>query len=421
VTIFAVITFTALATPWWTRTTHLHPTPLHTWTRADAHHSHSSARRLGSSASGLWQAFRAGIWALSSYCLTPSYAAAGSGGSDPFTGEVVEVEAGIRSSDFSDVAPSVREGYWVTLAGHTLVDVTVDGRVVPTSVGGKLIAATRGYAVGDKIAVMMGEDVKVSKQNTTLVGVDATQCGAVAAGKNIIVYLKPERIGTVTVPNADFRSVSVNPRGAYALVGGSRGGLVLYDGYKATILPVALPDAVLAVAWVDDGTGLAVTPKAVYRLVETYFPEPRLEVVAPKSLEVFTGTSRRIAVEVRPLNGMSGDVELFPTSTNPYIIPQQASLRLKLSPMCTVKAEIAVSIPPESPEGTGSITISYKGSNLTSISIALKKPGQQPQETTSLPSLLSLPATLTQNLPLLAGVVMVALAASLAIKRLRKR
>ena len=159
---------------------------------------------------------------------------------DPFTGEVVKVEAGIRGSDFSDVAPSVRQGYWVTLAGHTLVDVTIDGRVVPTSVGNELITTTRGYAVGDKIAVMMGEDVKVSKQNITLVGVDATQCGAVAAGKGSIVYLKPERIEAVSVPNADFKSVSVNPRGAYALVGGSKGGLVLYDGYKATVLPVAL-------------------------------------------------------------------------------------------------------------------------------------------------------------------------------------
>ncbi len=65
----------------------------------------------------------------------------------------------------------------------------------------------------------------------------------------------------------------------------------------------------------DDRTGLAVTPKAVYRLVETHFPEPRLEAVAPKSLEVFTGTSRRIAVQVRPFSGMSGDVELFPSST----------------------------------------------------------------------------------------------------------
>ena len=77
---------------------------------------------------------------------------------------------------------------------------------------------------------------------------------------------------------------------------------------------------------------------------------------------------------------MSGDVELHLSSTNPQIILQMTSLKLKLSPMCTTKAEIGISIPPESPEGTGSVIVSYKGVNLASTTIALKRPGQQQQQ-----------------------------------------
>ena len=334
---------------------------------------------------------------------------------EPHTGEVVKVEAAVRGSDFRDIAPSVRQSYWVTLVGATVVDVSVDGRVASTNVGGRLTAVTRGYAVGDKIAAMIGDEPKVSKQNTTLAGVDATQCGAVAVGKNSIVYLKPEKIESVTVPNADLRTVSVNPRGAYALAGGSKGVLALYDGYRATVLPTALPEDVVAVAWVDGRAALAATPKAVYRLVETFFPDPRLEVVAPRPLEVFTGTSRRIAVEVRPLNGMSGDVELHLSTTNPQIVLQQRSLNLKLSPMCTARAEIGVSIPAETPEGAGSIIVSYKGLNLASISLALKRPGQQPQQ------VMPLPAFLNQGLLTLAVIAVLVPALLIANKRLRGR
>jgi len=72
--------------------------------------------------------------------------------------------------------------------------------------------------------------------------------------------------------------------------------------------------------------------------------------------------------------------------------------------MCTAKAEIEVSIQAETPEGSGSITVSYKGLNLASISLSLKKPGQQPQQATPPPEFL------TQNLLVFAGIAVIALA-----------
>jgi hypothetical protein len=136
---------------------------------------------------------------------------------------------------------------------------------------------------------------------------------------------------------------------------------------------------VRSIAWADEKTAIVVTSKGVYRLVETSFPQPQLEVVMPKTLEVFAGTPRRVQLEVKPLNGMTGEVELQLISSNPQIILQQTSLKLSLSPMCTSKAEIGVNIPPETPEGSGSVTINYQGRNLASLSISIKRPGGQQQ------------------------------------------
>ena len=83
--------------------------------------------------------------------------------------------------------------------------------------------------------------------------------------------------------------------------------------------------------------------------------------------------------------------------------------------MCTAKAEIGFSIPAETPEGSGSITVSYKGLNLASIPLSLKKPGQQPQQATPLPALLN------QNLLVFEGIAVIALASFILSKRLRRR
>jgi hypothetical protein len=335
---------------------------------------------------------------------------------NPATGELARVEAPVKPSDFNDIAPSVRTGYWITLAGpNGIVDLTLDGQVLPASVGGKLLAVTLGYAVGEKIAAILTGEIKTSKQDDKLVDVDVTSCGAVAVSdKGRIAYLKPDSIDSTTVPNIAFTTISINPRGAYALAGGSKGELVIYDGYKATALPTALPEAVNAIAWADGKTALAVTPKAVYRIVEASIPEPRLEVTAPKSLEVFTGSSRRIQVDVKPLYGMSGEAELQLSTTNPQILLQQTSLKLKLSPMCTTKTEIGLSIPSETPEGTGSITISHKGVNLATVSLAVKKPGQQQQQQNPPPQ------TILQNIQPIAGIAIIATISLMIFRRLKK-
>jgi hypothetical protein len=299
---------------------------------------------------------------------------------DPLSGELVKVDAAVKASDYADIAPSMN-GLWVALAGASrIVDVGIDGTISTTQVNGKLLAIAPGYAVGEKIAVMTVGGLKTSKQNDTLRDVDVTACGAVAVtDKGRIAYLKPDRIDSTPMAGLSFTAVSVNPRGAYALIGGSKGELVLYDGYKATRIPTALPEAVKSIAWADEKTAIVVTSKGVYRLVETSFPQPQLEVVMPKTLEVFAGTPRRVQFEVKPLNGMSGEVELQLISSNPQIILQQTSLKLSLSPMCTSKAEIGINIPPETPEGSGSVTINYQGRNLASLSISIKRPGGQQQ------------------------------------------
>jgi hypothetical protein len=47
--------------------------------------------------------------------------------------------------------------------------------------------------------------------------------------------------------------------------------------------------------------------------------------------------------------------------------------------MCVSKAEVDVNIPPETPEGSGSVTVSYKGSNLATLLVSVKRSGGQQQ------------------------------------------
>jgi hypothetical protein len=183
---------------------------------------------------------------------------------DPSSGEVAVVDAPIKASDFTDATPSMG-GYWVTLVGSPgVVDVSLDGQTSSPKVGARLLAATRGYAVGENIAVVLSPSLKTSKQNDTLKDVDATACGAVAVSdKGRIAYLKPDTIDSVSVPGISFTAVAVTPRGAYAVAGGSKGELVVFDGYKATRLPTSMPDAVRSIAWADEKTAIVVTSKAV--------------------------------------------------------------------------------------------------------------------------------------------------------------
>ena len=71
-------------------------------------------------------------------------------------------------------------------------------------------------------------------------------------------------------------------------------------------------------------------------------------------MEVFTGTSRRIQVE---LDHSMACQAMWNYTSPPQtrIVLQQTILGLKLSPMCTAKAEIGVSIPSETPEESDSM------------------------------------------------------------------
>jgi hypothetical protein len=83
--------------------------------------------------------------------------------------------------------------------------------------------------------------------------------------------------------------------------------------------------------------------------------------------------------------------------------------------MCTTKAEIGLSIPSETPEGSGSITISHKGVNLATVSLAVKKPGQQQQQQNPLPQ------TIIQNIQPIAGIAIIAIISLMIFRRLKGR
>ncbi|MEM1975967.1 MAG: hypothetical protein QW074_07780 [Candidatus Caldarchaeum sp.] len=315
--------------------------------------------------------------------------------------------ADVRATDFYDMAPSRRPGYWLTLVGKggRVADVSENGEVkVVSATSADLYSVSGGFAVGDKVAVRLGDEPRVAKMSGRMVNVVDTACGGIAVGDSgQIAYLLQDEIRSTSFGKTRFTAASINPRGAYALLATSGGELVLYDGFNATLLPIAVPEAVRAVAWLSSREALVVTSGSIYRLVEESYPPSRLEASAPKGLEVFAGSSRDIRVELTPRNGFSGKVEiqLWVTGMPGYVSTNPSTVQVSVTPLCKTMVQFRVSAYPEAREGAASIIMRMGDTVLATIPIAVKRPGQ-PQSSGPI----QVPALM--DLILLAGMVVAA-------------
>ncbi len=148
----------------------------------------------------------------------------------------------------------------ILLAGRKgLVEVSINEMSSREVLGGVELYAVNGYgAVGKSmLAVFSSWPAEVVKVNGTMKGLDGIPCGLAAVGDIGLVAYRDGKTSYYKPPGGEkLRSIAVKPDGVYALIGGSDGGLYVWDGYWIQQLPYKAPGEVVDIAWVSDTDAL---------------------------------------------------------------------------------------------------------------------------------------------------------------------
>jgi len=267
----------------------------------------------------------------------------GEGGFWTYDGKSIRsVDLEVRAGDFN----AVREiGEWIVLAGE-------GGRILKLKLGSGSVAEYRWidatdkrinalgkrFAVGDGVAVLL-EGPLVAKVKGDLLDVDETACSGIAVGERGVVILRRGSLKELGLGDT-ATAISIKPDGSYALIGGRKGEVWVYDGYKAVRSLVELGSSVDDLEWISDKEALAIAGGRLYRIVEVERPKPGIALEAPSEVSVYEGSTMRLRVGVKPLWGFEGEVKVVAEGE---ATPVPAESGAYLRPMCPVNVTLAIS------------------------------------------------------------------------------
>lgn len=284
----------------------------------------------------------------------------GEGGFWTYDGKSIRsVDLDVRAGSFNAIT---KVGEWIILAGE-------GGRILKLKLGSGRVAeyrwinATdkqinalgRRFAVGDGVAVLL-EGPLVAKIKGDLLDVDETACSGIAVGDGGVIILRRDSLKRLELGDT-ATAISIKPDGSYALIGGKRGEVWIYDGYRAVRSLVDLGSRVDDLEWISDREALAIAGGRLYRIVEVERPKPGVALEVPSEISVYEGSTIRLKVGVKPLWGFEGEVKVVAEGE---AAPVPAESGAYLRPMCPVSLILAIS-PAVEPGSSSHLTVKVYG------------------------------------------------------------
>ncbi len=222
------------------------------------------------------------------------------------------LQTSIDASKYISMSGSSRGLILVGKGMISILEVSGDkasGQLKTWDVGIELHKASQNYAVGE-YAVMIGEGPMVSRLAKDLRDVDELDGLALAVSENKNLYiLTPENISSVHT-GVEGTAIALRPDKAYALIGGSQGELLVYDGYSVHHLPVRLGDEIISISWLGKERAVAVTEETIYLITVEKDPKPRLLVNMKEHVKGKVGETVLLKLVLNPVYGLEGRVEI---------------------------------------------------------------------------------------------------------------
>ncbi|MEM3742621.1 MAG: hypothetical protein QXU28_06055 [Nitrososphaerota archaeon] len=263
-----------------------------------------------------------------------------------------------RSEGYTSIL--LYNGKILLTSSRGLFEIDPDTYSVKNLVEANLMKVTRHGGIGEKLLVVPRSSgyEKVSI-NFTARDVSGAGCTTIVVGdRGSTVLYRNDVVEYVKVGRDPLTAVGLNRK--YGLIGDSKGNLYLFDGYVISPIPYSVGEEVKSISWIDDREALIVTSKNVYRFIEEYYPEPRIEIVRPQYIRTYNGSETRMKLLIRPLNGYSEYVELTPIVSIEGVSVSIEPSRLYVEEMCPVEVYLRISSMNWA-KGSGRLEIIYDG------------------------------------------------------------
>lgn len=246
-------------------------------------------------------------------------------------------------------------------------------------------------------------------------------CIALAVGKNAVILINEKGVKDLSneiLEKEGFNTVSWRPDGAYALIGGQKGILYLYDGEEFRRLGLKAESEITTISWRSVKRAV-IAGGEIIEYVEEKYPPPSIKISAEKMVNVKKGFSAPIHVRVESLNGFQGKVTVsIEPESLPIGVTVSQTQEVNVRPFCPAEVTLAVqALPTSQPGGWKAVISAYGGGKHVETSFNLVIMEQAEKEQTPQEMIFSL---LLQFLPIIITVIVIIVVLVVVISLIRR-